>query len=143
MNRIGEPNPGTGSEATATTMPPKLYTPALANKTLPLVRSIVDDILDRAKELRGLQVLSRAPAEDEEVQRVGREVKELMAELEKLGCHFKDWSFEVGLVDFPAEIDGREVYLCWKTDEPRVEWFHPVTGSFNDRERIPADLLES
>ena len=114
-----------------------------ANKTLPLVRSIVIDILDRAKELRGLQVLSREPGEDAEVQRIEGEVKELMAELEKLGCHYKDWSFEVGLVDFPAEIDGQEVYLCWKSDEPRVEWYHPVTGSFNDRQRLPADLLES
>ena len=141
MTENARGNPKTGSEAIATTMPPKLYTPALANKTLPLVRSIVTDILDRARELRGLQVLSPNPGEDPEVRRIQGEVTALMAELEELGCQFKDWNFEVGLVDFPAEIDGREVYLCWKTDEPRVEWFHPVEGSFNDRERVPAELL--
>jgi hypothetical protein len=118
-------------------MPPKLFTPELANKTLPLVRSIVADILDRAKELRGLQALATDPDGDDDVRALQGEITALVAELESLGCRFKDWRFEVGLVDFPAEIDGREVYLCWKSDEPRVEWYHPRDGGFADRQRVP------
>jgi hypothetical protein len=40
---------------------------------------------------------------------------------------------ETGLVDFPAERDGRRVYLCWKLGEDRVAWFHEATGGFGGR----------
>ncbi len=131
----------TCNEAVATIMPTRIFTPTLANKTLPLVRSIVADILAKASELRGLQVLATDP-DDEEVQQARQEVGQLMRELEQLGCSFKDWNFDVGLVDFPAEIHGREVFLCWKSDEPTVEWYHPRDGSFADRKPVPSELLD-
>src|SRR5437867_253822 len=40
---------------------------------------------------------------------------------------------ETGLVDFPAERDGRRVYLCWKLGEDHVAWFHEATGGFGGR----------
>ena len=123
-------------------VPNKLYTPATANRTLPLVRNIVVDILAKAKELRGHQVLSGGPADNEGAEQIRGEIVALMGELEELGCHFKDWNFDVGLVDFPAEIDGSQVYLCWKSDEPAVAWYPPVTGGFSDRQPVPAELLE-
>ena len=30
----------------------------------------------------------------------------------------------VGLLDFPARIDGDEVYLCWKLGEDRIRFYH-------------------
>ena len=36
---------------------------------------------------------------------------------------------ESGLVDFPAEREGRVVYLCWQLGEDRVaHWHDPETG---------------
>jgi len=43
---------------------------------------------------------------------------------------------EVGLVDFPAEREGRTVFLCWRLDEDRVEWFHEVHGGFTKRKPL-------
>jgi hypothetical protein len=40
---------------------------------------------------------------------------------------------DTGLVDFPAEHDGRRVFLCWKLGEERVAWFHEETGGFGGR----------
>jgi hypothetical protein len=40
---------------------------------------------------------------------------------------------DIGLVDFPAEREGRRVYLCWKLGEDRVGWFHEATGGFGGR----------
>jgi len=120
----------------------KLFTPALANRTLPLVRSIVDDILEKAKELRGRTALSRHPEADGELESIQQEILHLMEELESLGCTYKDWDFEVGLVDFPALIDGEEVLLCWRSDEPAVRYYHTPEGGFSARERIPERLLE-
>jgi hypothetical protein len=38
-----------------------------------------------------------------------------------------------GLVDFPSIRDGVEVYLCWKLDEQRVEWWHEPEAGFAGR----------
>jgi hypothetical protein len=40
---------------------------------------------------------------------------------------------DTGLVDFPAERDGRRVFLCWKLGEEHVGWFHEATGGFGGR----------
>jgi hypothetical protein len=40
---------------------------------------------------------------------------------------------DIGLVDFPAEREGRRVYLCWKLGEEHVGWYHEATGGFGGR----------
>jgi hypothetical protein len=40
---------------------------------------------------------------------------------------------ETGLVDFPAERDGRRVFLCWKLGEDDVAWFHEEHAGFANR----------
>ncbi|MFN8178343.1 MAG: DUF2203 domain-containing protein [bacterium] len=123
-------------------MTAKLFTPAEANRTLPLVRSIVADILEKARELRGRTALSKEPDEDEALEQIRQDILDLMQELEDLGATYKDWDFEVGLVDFPAKIDGREVLLCWRSDEPHVEWYHAREAGFAGRRRIPGHSFD-
>jgi hypothetical protein len=41
-----------------------------------------------------------------------------------------------GLVDFPALVAGRPVWLCWRLGEDKVEWWHEVTEGFDSRHRI-------
>lgn len=43
---------------------------------------------------------------------------------------------ENGLVDFPTTLDGRWVYLCWQSEEPRVAYWHEVSGGYAGRSRI-------
>ena len=52
-------------------------------------------------------------------------------QLEALEIVLRD--LERGLVDFPALIDGREVYLCWLLDEPAVGHWHAVESGFAGR----------
>lgn len=40
---------------------------------------------------------------------------------------------ETGLVDFPAEVEGRRVYLCWRPDEERVAFWHGPESGFAGR----------
>ena len=40
---------------------------------------------------------------------------------------------ETGLVDFPAERDGRPVFLCWRLGEDRVAWYHEERAGFANR----------
>lgn len=43
---------------------------------------------------------------------------------------------ETGLVDFPAEVDGRRVFLCWRLGEGRVAWFHDEQTGFSGRQPL-------
>ena len=81
-----------------------------------------------------------SPAEVLDLQ---EKLEALMDELEQLGCYYKDWNFEIGLVDFPAMINGQEVVLCWRSDEPFIRWHHGVEDGFIGRKLIPENLLDS
>lgn len=41
-----------------------------------------------------------------------------------------------GLVDFPALIGGREVFLCWEADEDDIEFWHDLDTGYGGRERL-------
>jgi hypothetical protein len=43
---------------------------------------------------------------------------------------------EGGLVDFPAEREGRIVFLCWRADEDAVGWWHEQDSGFVSRRRL-------
>ena len=43
---------------------------------------------------------------------------------------------ERGLMDFPAIIGGREVFLCWEQDEDDIEFWHDLDTGFSGRERL-------
>jgi hypothetical protein len=142
MEEADDARERTMTTTTREAMATKLFTPARANRMLPLVRSIVTDILEKARELRGLTAISRDPDRDQDVEQLRQDVLDLMQELEDLGVTYKDWDFEVGLVDFPARIDGRNVFLCWRSDEPEIAWYHPRESGFVGRRRIPESLRE-
>jgi len=40
---------------------------------------------------------------------------------------------DIGLVDFPAEREGRRVFLCWRLGEEQVGWFHETSGGYTGR----------
>ena len=116
----------------------KFFTPEEARKTLPLVNKIVKDILNTTREMRLLAEEIGPHAEDnEEIKKMAVDVEGFMSELEEIGCFFKDWNFSIGLVDFPAVIDGEEVFLCWKSDEEDIEYYHGVDEGFAGRKLLP------
>jgi hypothetical protein len=51
-----------------------------------------------------------------------------------LGCQPKD--VDMGLVDFPARVDGREVNLCWRLGETRIEYWHGLEEGFSGRKPL-------
>lgn len=125
------------------TMVRQRFTPAQANRTLPLVRRIVEDVLERGRELRRLGERRNDPEAMAQIGAIEGQMRDLFEELERIGCSYKDWGFEAGLVDFPSVIDGRDVLLCWRSDEPGVTWYHTPEAGFSGRTPIPAQLLEA
>ena len=122
----------------------QLFTPQEANKTLPLVKGIVNDILQTGRQIRDLaQKLGDSFHSNPEVKNLLSELREHLSELEAIGCTYKDSSFSTGLVDFPAIIEGEEVLLCWRSDEADIRYYHDVNTGYADRRPIPKRYLST
>lgn len=117
------------------------FTVEQANQRLPLVRRIVDDILEKGQSLKACGAGPDDANLTARQDRLRAELSRLLAELESLGCLFQDVDFETGLVDFPSWRDGEEVLLCWRRDEPDIRWYHSLQGGFAGRQPLsPSEL---
>lgn len=130
------------------------FTVAGANRTLPLVRAIVSDIValhndvsERQHRLSGLRKRNRASSARqgdlyrEEVEQIQNELDKdvtrlngYLEELHEIGVELKDPS--AGLVDFPTVVDGKQAYLCWQLGEAEVQSWHTLEASYLNREPL-------
>jgi len=62
------------------------------------------------------------------------QLQRLLREFESREIQLKD--LERGLIDFPAIIGGREVFLCWEQDEDDIEFWHDLETGYAGRERL-------
>ena len=124
----------------------KYFTPSEAQKTLPLVKKIVKDILDTTKEMRLIAEDVDGKIESGntwgQIQKMVGDVNGFIQELEEIGCLYKDWNFTIGLVDFPSVIEGKDVYLCWRSDEDEIKFYHGIEEGYSGRKPIPDDYFE-
>lgn len=132
----------------------RYFTVEEANQRLPLVRVIVQDIVDlyrdvheRRERLSRIRQLPGSSRRDEETvyseelrhteEEIDKDIERLEAfvrELRELGCEMKDHS--TGLIDFLTIIDGREAYLCWKLGEEEIAWWHDLDSGFRGRQSL-------
>jgi len=128
----------------------KYFSLAEANRTLPLVRRIVDDITAMYPKWRDLvyryeYVAAQARPDwgespeqlalHAEIEGVARDINQYLHELEQVGCVFK--GFEQGLVDFYGKLDGRDVFWCWQVGEDRIDHWHDVEAGYAGRQPVP------
>lgn len=115
----------------------KHFTVQEAVKTLPLVKRIVRDILDTSHQIRTLSAMLEKENENHpQIESLMDELKSYFAELEEMGCFYKDWSYSIGLVDFPAIIDEKEVFLCWRSDESEIRYYHEIQAGYAGRKLL-------
>ena len=137
--------------------PRRLFTVEQANAMLPLVSAITSDLASLSRDVSerrqrlSLLLDGREPPDGvdpyrEELARIEedlvqecRRLQEYADELTALGVEPR--SAVEGLVDFPAMMDGRMVYLCWKLGEPEVLFWHEPSAGYAGRRRLPAVRL--
>ena len=61
-------------------------------------------------------------------------MQQILAGFQQRQIFIKDLSR--GLVDFPAMLGGKEVFLCWESDEDDIEFWHDLDAGFGGRERL-------
>ena len=62
------------------------------------------------------------------------ELDAVLREFQRREIQVKD--LDRGLVDFPAIIGGKEVFLCWEQDEEDIEFWHDLDAGYAGRERL-------
>jgi hypothetical protein len=75
--------------------------------------------------------VDRLLAERPQLRRVVEDLDAAIEAIERLGVELKD--VELGLIDFPAVLDGEAVYLCWQFGEDRVRFWHRRSEGFGGR----------
>jgi hypothetical protein len=134
---------------------PRFFTVAEAQRTLPLVRRIVADLMSEyprwGAAVGRFELLSAGARADwgetaeqaaarDEVTAAASRINEYLKELDAVGCVFK--GFDAGLVDFYSLRDDRPVFLCWKLGEARIEHWHELDAGFGGRQRLDVPLRE-
>jgi hypothetical protein len=125
----------------------KQFTVDQANATLPLVRKIVEDIVahyriwnEKLNEIDLVAASGRAADAAiadrlaAEVQSLARDIEAFRRELADLGIQMKDPG--IGLIDFPATIGNRSVFLCWRLGEPDVAFWHELDAGYTGRQPL-------
>jgi hypothetical protein len=128
----------------------RFFTLAEANRTLPLVKRIVQDLTSSYpiwKDLVSQYELAAAAARPDwgeskdqldlktQIDAVAGKINGYLQELAAIGCEFK--GFEEGLVDFHGKLEDREILWCWKLGEERITHWHELDAGFAGRQAIP------
>lgn len=128
---------------------PQIFSLDEANALIPRLELIMERMQRRGIELReAIEVLAREGGEPmmnievsdllerrPELQELVDELEQLIREIESCGCQFK--GLELGLVDFPSEIDGQIGLLCWQYGEKEITHWHPLDSGFDGRQPLP------
>ena len=128
------------------------FTVDQANRTLPLVRKIVQDVvayhrhwreaileLDLATSTRLDATRGTAAQLEAKAQAIAKDLEACQRELADLGIQLKDP--RMGLVDFPSEILGRPMLLCWRLGEPEVQFWHEMDAGYAGRQPLSPELV--
>ena len=134
----------------------KLFTLDEAERTLPLVQRIVQDLTGEYPAWRAavarFEMLTGGARADwgetgellaarEAIAAHADRINRYLQELELVGCVFK--GFEAGLVDFYSLRDDRPVFLCWRLGEERITHWHEIDSGFAGRQPIDASILSA
>ena len=126
----------------------KYFTLEEAQKSLSEVKEIVRRLLESKTALDLLKSVEVEYTEDysgnydelnftkinKEFHKLSYELFSRIEELEQRGCVLKD--INEGLVDFFSLFDGREILLCWKYGEEKIDYWHEISDGFTGRKPI-------
>jgi hypothetical protein len=68
-------------------------------------------------------------------------LKDALAEIDSIGVQVKD--LDIGLLDFPCQVDGQTILLCWKLGEKAITHWHGVQEGFAGRKPIDQRIAKA
>jgi len=123
---------------------PRYFTLQVANQTLDLIRPWMDELQTIRQKILANQPEAWPAIERSAGNGGNRALSNMVQDFEKLdalvhriqeaGAILKD--INMGLLDFPALREGREVYLCWQYGEGEIAYWHEVEAGYAGRQPI-------
>lgn len=116
-----------------------------ANERLLELRPLLEALREDRDTLAGVQREFRerlasdgAPDADVSLRAHEARVRDIVVRMERAVAQIDAWGITLrdiqdGLVDFPALVLGRQVWLCWRLDEDEVGWWHELSGGIAGR----------
>lgn len=119
----------------------KMFTLDEANRSLPYVSRVTLDIRSTYRQAVSLQEQIDTPLPGDEIEKLRDEYEKTIVklngfvdELGDVGVELKD--YDLGLVDFPAKHEEREICLCWKVGEKTILAWHETAAGYSGRRDI-------
>lgn len=122
--------------------PKRRFTVAQANKTLPLVKRVVADIVRTHEEITQCQAQMELAKSGQQASLQTRlhsgleHLQDYVDELTEIGCELKD--YRLGLIDFIGHHNGHDICLCWKLGEESIEHWHEMQSGYSGRQPVSA-----
>ena len=125
------------------------YTMEEANKILPEIKNKLMNLIElkEAISVFGTINISFDDLEEDYLNNIRRGKKfhklhynffKMLEELEGSGVFIKD--LNQGLIDFYSKFEGRDILLCWKFGEDKIDYWHEIADGFNGRQSV--DILK-
>lgn len=122
----------------------KYFTVEEANALLPRLKPLMKHLLNRRARASRLAQQNRHLTSDY-YNNVGSAelstltldfvaIEQMIEQIQAYGVLIKD--VNAGLLDFLSERNGRDVYLCWKYGEDKVEFYHELHTGFAGRRQV-------
>ena len=140
-------------------MSPRTFTLDEAQDLLPVLEGLLRTSIDGKKVIESAEAELQAAAQriflnggmslnivhlarrKAEREKTIQKVKDAMDEIDAMGVQVKD--LDIGLLDFPCEVDGQVVLLCWKLGEKAITHWHGVSEGFAGRKPIDARIAKA
>ena len=123
---------------------PQYFTLPEANEALKIIRPLMDEVQVIRQKILENQPEAWPAIEKSAGNGGNRALSNLVEDFEKLdalvhqiqdtGAQIKD--INTGLLDFSAQKNGREVYLCWQHGEDDIQYWHEIEAGFAGRQPI-------
>jgi len=99
-------------------------------------------LIERVVRMGGIRInipdtLALKTKKEKLVARLRKEVEAI----QELGCLIKD--LDIGLIDFPTRINGREAYLCWRLGETNIRHWHYTDEGFANRKPLDEKTVQA
>ena len=126
----------------------RFYDIAAANERLLELRPVLeqlkadrDALAEAQRKLREVLASDGAPESNERLRVHEALVREIVRRMERAVAQIDAWGvtlrdIQSGLVDFPALVSGRQVWLCWRLGEGEIAWWHELSTGFSGRRAL-------
>ncbi len=122
-------------------MTDRVYSLAEANELLPHLATTLIEMRDKVALAGALRERIERTSKDQGLADLKAKEARAMERVEELLLRIQEWNLilrdiDAGLIDFPGQVAGRDILLCWRLGEPEVAHWHDPDAGFAGRRSI-------